>query len=118
MPLSHLLLGVKTDPIECRYSYEWLFRIMSEEGAHFAQLGTFFELYSLPDDYFLRLRDVADRFGIRISSVLTAHRELGGFMRADDSWQTTARRNFERLIDVEPALRESLRYLAQVWPSR
>lgn len=27
-----LQLGVKTDPIEDRYSYEWLFRILADEG--------------------------------------------------------------------------------------
>ena len=73
---------------------------MAEEGAHFAQLGTFFELYSLPDDYFLELRETAVRHGVRISSVFTAHRELGGFMRPETGWQTVARRNYERLIDV------------------
>jgi len=104
MSRLRFLLGVKTDPIEYRYSYEWLFQLMAEEGAHFAQLGTFFELYSLPDAYFLDLRETAERCGVRISSVFTAHRELGGFMRPEIGWQATARRNYERLIDVAALL--------------
>jgi sugar phosphate isomerase/epimerase len=104
MPIPHFFLGVKTDPVEYRYSYEWLFRLMAEEGAPFAQLGTFFELYCLPDEYFLDLRQTAEDQGIRISSVFTSHRELGGFMRPETGWQAAARRNYERMIDVAALL--------------
>ena len=42
MPKSLVLhLGVKTDPVEYRYSYEWLFRLMAEEGVHHANLVPF-----------------------------------------------------------------------------
>jgi hypothetical protein len=41
-------LGIKSDPVEYRYSYEWLFRIMEQENVTHLQLGTFFELYQLP----------------------------------------------------------------------
>ncbi|MCA9443103.1 MAG: hypothetical protein KC964_20045, partial [Candidatus Omnitrophica bacterium] len=78
-----LHLGVKTDPIQYRYSYAWLFRLMAEEGIEHAQLGTFFEIYQLPDEFFHRLRRQADDFGIKISSIFTAHRELGGFFREE-----------------------------------
>ena len=54
-----LRLGVKTDPIQYRYSYEWLFKIMSEEGVRHAQLGTFFELYQLPQSFFMSLKKTA-----------------------------------------------------------
>ena len=37
------------------------------------QLGSFFELYQLPDEYFIRLKKQADDFGITIDSLFTAH---------------------------------------------
>lgn len=95
-----LHLGVKSDPIEYRYSYEWLFRILAEEGIHHVQLGTFFEIYQLPDDFFKQLRHEADHFDISISSLFTAHRELGGFFRPEAGFVDVARRNFKRLIEV------------------
>ncbi len=99
-PLT-LQLGVKTDPIEYRYSYEWLFRLMAEEGVHHVQLGTFFEMYLLPDSYFVDLRRLADSFGLAISSVFSAHRELGGVMRGDHpAWGEVARRAYRRMIEV------------------
>ena len=99
MSLS-LQLGVKTDPIEYRYSYDWLFRILADEGVGHVQLGTFFEIYQLPDEFFVDLRHRAQAHGLTISSVFTAHRELGGFFLADPSWQQVARRNFARLIEI------------------
>ncbi len=96
-----LHLGVKTDPIQYRYSYDWLFRLMAEEGVVFAQLGSFFELYQLPDEFFLDLRRRAENHGVRIVSMFTAHRELGGFFRDDGpGWARVARRNFERAIEI------------------
>ena len=95
-----LKLGVKTDPAQYRYSYEWLFRLMAEEGVQHAQLGTFFEIYQLPDEYFRRLRHKASDLGVEISSIFTAHRELGGFFIDEPGWEKVARRNFERLIEI------------------
>ena len=95
-----LELGVKTDPAEYRFSYEWLFRLLAEEGVRYVQLGTFFELYQLPDEYFHRLRSRADDLGIAIRSIFTAHRELGGFFIDEPGWEGVARRNYERLIEV------------------
>jgi sugar phosphate isomerase/epimerase len=100
---SHLRLrvGVKTDPIDYRYSYEWLFRLLATEGVRYLQLGSFVELYHLPDDFFTSLRQHAGAHGITIASVFTAHRELGGFFRDEHpAWQMVARRNYERLIEV------------------
>ncbi|PQO27377.1 ribulose-phosphate 3-epimerase [Blastopirellula marina] len=99
MPLK-LNLGVKTDPIEYRYSFPWLFRLLAEEGIQLVQLGTWFELYQLPDEFFVNLRREAEDHGIRIASMFTAHRELGGFFRTEDGFEQVARRNFERLIEV------------------
>lgn len=95
-----LQLGVKTDPVAYRFSYQWLFRLLAEEGVRHVQLGTFFEVYQLPDDYFHALRRQADDLGIIIGSIFTAHRELGGFFIDEPGWEAVARRNYERLIEV------------------
>lgn len=101
MMALELHVGVKTDPIEYRFSYEWLFRLMAEEGVEHAQLGSFTEMFVLPDDFFLDLRALAERFGVRISSVFTSHRELGGFFRFEHpGWEKAARRNYERMIEI------------------
>lgn len=100
-----LQLGIKSDPIETRYSYEWLFRLMEQEQVEHLQLGTFFEIYHLPDEWFTELRRKAADHGVSITSVFTAHRELGGFFRDDGpGWEAVARRNYQRLIDVSALL--------------
>jgi ribulose-phosphate 3-epimerase len=96
----NLHLGVKSDPIEYRFSWEWLLRILADEGVRFMQIGTFFEIYQLPDSAFLALREKAEQLGIVISSVFTAHRELGGFFRGDSAWNEVAFQNYQRLIRV------------------
>ena len=95
-----LQLGIKTDPAQYRYSYEWLFRLLSEEGVKYVQLGTFFEVYQLPDEYFLQLRHTAEDCGVKIHSIFTAHRDMGGFFIDEPGWECVARRNYERLIAV------------------
>jgi ribulose-phosphate 3-epimerase len=64
------------------------------------QVGTFFEIYHLPDSVFLGLREKAEQLGVQISSVFTAHRELGGFFRGDPAWDDVAFQNYQRLIRV------------------
>jgi sugar phosphate isomerase/epimerase len=93
-------LGIKSDPILYRYSYEWLFKLLAEEGISKVQLGTFFEIYQLDDDYFKRLSDLAQKYGVHIKSIFTAHRELGGFFHPDASFTKVARKNYERLIRI------------------
>jgi ribulose-phosphate 3-epimerase len=95
-----LELGVKSDPIEYRYSFDWLFLLMQRHGLRRLQLGSFFELYGLEDGWFLDLRELAASRGISISSVFTAHRELGGFFSGEPRMELVARRNYERLIEV------------------
>lgn len=95
-----LNLGVKSDPVEYRYSFPWLFRLLAEEGIHLVQLGTWFEIYQLPDQFFVDLRRQAEDHEIKISSMFTAHRELGGFFRSEAGFEQVARRNFERLIEI------------------
>ncbi len=100
-----LHVGVKTDPVEYRYSYAWLFKLMAEEGVFHAQLGSFFELYQLPDDYFVQLKNEAAACGVTISSIFTAHRELGGFFRFEHpAWAEVTRRNYRRLIQIAALL--------------
>ncbi len=95
-----LKVGMKTDPILYRFSFEWLFQLLAQERIEDVQLGSFFELYHLPDETLFDLRQLAETYGITIRSVFTAHRELGGFFVDDKAWQMVARRNYERLIDV------------------
>lgn len=101
MPTNvNLHLGVKSDPIEYRYSWDWLLKILAEEGVRFLQIGTFFELYHLSDSALLSLKAKAAQHGVQISSVFTAHRELGGFFRSDPAWEEVAFQNYRRLIRV------------------
>ena len=93
-------IGVKSDPIEYRYSYEWLFQLMERMGVRYLQLGSWFEMYSLPDRFFVRLRDQAADHGIRIHSCFSAHRELGGFVSEDPDLQAVTRTCYRRLIEI------------------
>jgi len=93
-------LGIKTDPIENRYSYDWLFRIMEEHRIPRLQLGSFFEIPYLDDGYFIELREKAQKRGIRITSVFSSHRDLSGFFSGDRHLEKAARRIFERFIHV------------------
>lgn len=93
-------IGLKTDCIETRYSFPWLFDLLAEEGVQFVQMGSFYELYWVDDSYFSDLRAEAESRGLRIKSVFTAHRELGGFYVGDPRMEAAARRGFERLIHV------------------
>jgi len=97
-------IGVKSDPVEYRYSYEWLFELMRRQGVTLLQLGSFFELYDLPEEYFAELRSLAHTYGIRIKSVFTAHRELGGFFTGNIRLEQVARKNFETLIRAASVL--------------
>ena len=93
-------LGVKTDPIEYRYSHPWLFDLLVEVGVKYVQIGTHFDLYQLPDEFFHQLREQAEQRGLIIHSTFTAHRELGGFFREEPGYEAVARKNFERYIEV------------------
>ena len=95
-----LALGIKSDPVEYRYSYEWLFSLMRDLEIRYVQLGSSFELYRVDDSWFLDLRDLAARYGVVIKSCFTAHRELGGFFSSDPRWHVVARQAYERWIDA------------------
>jgi ribulose-phosphate 3-epimerase len=93
-------LGLKTDPINTRYSFPWLFDFLAEENVREVQIGSFFEIYSLDRAWFECLRAEADRRDIHLRSLFTAHRELGGFFYGDSSMERVARKMCERLIEV------------------
>ena len=95
-----LSLGIKSDPVEYRYSYEWLFGLMREMRVENLQLGSCFEFYHVDDSYFRDLRALAERYGVRIRSCFTAHRELGGFFTGDQRLESVARRSYERWIEI------------------
>ena len=93
-------LGVKSDPIESRYSFEWLFDIMQGLGVHRLQMGTTYHTYSADDSYFRQLRTSAEKREIRISSLFSSRRELVGFATGDSALEAATRRGWERLIRV------------------
>lgn len=93
-------LGLKTDCIETRYSFSWLFDLLADEGIRHVQLGSFYELYHLEDSYFTDLRRLAEERGLKIKSVFTAHRELGGFFVGDGRMERAARCGFDRLLEI------------------
>ncbi len=97
-------LGIKSDPIEYRYSFDWLFSLMNELGIKNVQIGSFFELYMVEDDYLHDLFECARKYGIRIKSCFTAHRELGGFFTGVPALEKVARKAYERLIHVASLL--------------
>jgi ribulose-phosphate 3-epimerase len=97
-------IGVKSDPIEYRFSYEWLFDIMMQEDLSYLQLGSFLELFFLSDDYFYKLREEAEKRKIRIVSLFTSHRELGGFMNENEEFKRITKRNYRRLIQIAEIL--------------
>jgi sugar phosphate isomerase/epimerase len=97
-------LGVKSDPIQYRYSFDWLFNLMAEEGIYNLQLGTFTEFYSLPDSYFFRLKESAQSKGIQISSIFTSHRELGGFLNPEKEYAEITMKNYRRMIEIAAIL--------------
>lgn len=94
-----LHLGVKSDPIESRYSFGWLFDIMKGCGVHRLQMGTSFPVFFAADEHFRGLRRSAEAKGIRITSMFTSHRELG-FANADPLLNDAVRRGWERVIHV------------------
>ncbi|MDX2109321.1 MAG: TIM barrel protein [Verrucomicrobiota bacterium] len=95
-----LHLGIKTDPINTRYSFPWLFDLLAEEGVRYVQVGSFFEMYSLDEAWFTAVKKAADERGLILKSLFTAHRELGGFFYGDIHMEKVARQMCERIIQV------------------
>ncbi len=99
-----LSIGVKSDPVQRRYSYEWLFGFMKRKGIRYVQLGSFFEMPLLGDDYFHELRETAHRYGVHIKSVFSAHREVEGFYIENPHLQKAARKIYEKYIHIASLL--------------
>ena len=98
-------LGIKTDPIQTRYSYDWLFDLLVEENIKYVQLGAFFEMFHMDDDsYFLELREKAEKRGLRIKSMFSAYREFGGFFYDHPQMEKASRRMYEKFIHIAGVL--------------
>jgi len=95
-----LSLGIKSDPIEYRYTYTWLFALLDSLDVRYVQLGSFFELLIVEDDFLIQLREEADRFNIRIKSCFSSHREFGGFFSGNLFLEKAARKMYQRFIEV------------------
>jgi ribulose-phosphate 3-epimerase len=97
-------LGLKTDPIQNRYSFAWLFDLLTSENVRHIQFASFPEMYWLDDSWFVEVRRAAEERGLRVRSVLASHRETGGFFHGDVRFARVARKTHERLIEVAALL--------------
>jgi sugar phosphate isomerase/epimerase len=93
-------VGVKSDPIENRYSFDWLFDLMAEQHAGWLQLGSSYPFFHADPAWFRDLARKAERRGIRIASTYTSYREMTGFFVDDPHLEDASRRAWERLIQV------------------
>ena len=93
-------VGVKSDPIENRYSFDWLFGLMAESRVDRLQLGSSFPFFHADPEWFRDLRRKAERRGIMIASTFTSYREMSGFFAGDPHLEAASRLGWERLIRV------------------
>ena len=93
-------VGVKSDPIENRYSFDWLFGLMAEQHVGWLQLGSSFPFFHAEAEWFRDLSRRAERRGIRIESTYSSYREMTGFFAADPHLEAASRFAWERLIQV------------------
>jgi len=93
-------VGVKSDPIENRYTFDWLFDLMAEQHVGWLQLGSSFPFFHADPAWFRDLSRKAERRGIRIGSTYTSYREMTGFFAADPHLEAASRLAWERLIAV------------------
>ena len=98
-------LGVKSDVVQNRYTYEWLFELMRSYGIRYLQLGAFLEMPFLEDEFYHDLRDNAQRYGVRIKSLYAAHRSTAGFFSRNPALEKAARRIFEIYIHAAGLLK-------------
>lgn len=104
MPTATFSLGLKTDSIQNRYSFEWLFDLMVREQVRDIQFASFPEIYRIHDSWFTDVRRAAEVRGLRVRSVLASHRETGGFFHGDVRFAQVARETLERLIEIASLL--------------
>ncbi len=99
--MSVVEIGIKTDPITTRYSFDWLFDLLVEEGVKYVQLGAFFEMFHMESErFFISLREKAEKRGLRIKSMFSAYREFGGFFYDDPEMEKAARKMYEKYIHI------------------
>ena len=91
-------LGIKSDAVQNRYTYEWLFDLMRSFGIRYLQLGGFLEMPLLEDGFYHDLRDKAGRYDVCIKSLYAAHRVTAGFFSQNPVLEKAARRIFEIYI--------------------
>lgn len=97
-------LGVKSDPIEGRYSFDWLFGIMRECGVDRLQYGSSTAALLVDDEYFRGLRRRAETRGIRIESLFSCIREFGGLGSGDPALAHATIRFWRALIHAAAVL--------------
>ncbi len=98
--MSVVEIGIKSDPITTRYSFDWLFDLLVDEGVKYVQLGAFFEMFHMDDGYFIELREKAEKRGLKIKSMFSAYREFGGFFYDDPFMEKAARKMYEKYIHI------------------
>lgn len=97
-------LGVKSDPIESRYSFDWLFGIMNDCGVDRLQYGSSIATLVADDEYLRGLRQRAEKRGIRIESLFSSIREFGGFGSGDPALARATIRYWRALIHAASVL--------------
>lgn len=98
-------LGIKSDPIQTRYSFDWLFDLLQSEGVQYVQLGAFFEMFHMDEDgYFHTLREKAEHRSLKIKSMFSAYREFGGFFYGDIHMEKASRKMYEKYIHIAGVL--------------
>ena len=93
-------LGIKSDPIVTRFSFEWLFDLLDRLDVRFVQMGSYPEIYTAEDGFFLDLKEKAEKRNVLIKSCFTTYRDLAGFLTGDPYLERAARKIFERMIHV------------------
>jgi len=104
--MQKINIGIKTDPINTRYSFEWLCQLLKEEGIQYVQLGAFFEMFHMDGDdgYFYKLRNTAEKYNLKLKSMFSAYREFGGFFYDDPSMEKATRKMYEKYIHAASVL--------------
>jgi hypothetical protein len=97
-------VGVKSDPIESRYSFDWLFGIMKDCGVERMQYGSSLATLVADDEYLRGLRGRAEKRGIRIDSLFSSIREFGGFASGDPALSRATVRFWRKLIHAASIL--------------
>ena len=105
-PLTSINIGIKTDPINTRYSFDWLCQLLKEEEIKFVQLGAFFEMFHMDgdDSYFMQLRETAEKHGLRLKSMFSAYREFGGFFYDHPAMEKAADTMYRKYIKAAGTL--------------